>query len=561
VSILECFEPLSPAEQTLLKGAQSGAYDRLGDGGLPRPDDASRVVRADFLRFLVAGGTGAPPLHEKGLRLSGARVIGTLDLEGCRFPREIGLADCLFDSAVVLRSAVIDTLLLDGSILPHLDADALEARCGVYLRGATVNGTVALNGARIGGGLVCDGLKLEHPNEKALAAEGIEVRGGVLLRGAVVRGEIEVAGARLGDDLDFTGATLDNPRGDAICAIGTELRGDVLLRHVTARGRCAFTGARIGGDVDLGGGTFEALERPAFELNRAFVQGAFMLGEGATIKGLLNLNGTNVDTLVDAPDSWPAHGDLALNRFLYKAFLSSPATAVLRLDWLSRQDPTRWGEDFWPQPFEQLAAVLRDTGHNEDALTVLVAKERLGRQARRARVRSAPRRALLRFGDAVLATTIGYGRRPLLAFVWLGLFWASGAAVFSTAERLEVLRPNAPVAIRSPEWVLCGVPRGEERALPSLGVSRAGLALPGQSQQDCYLAQPEAQAFPKFNAWMFALEALLPAVDAGQSSAWAPDTRHGFGTFAKAWVYVLTLVGWALSLLAVAGFSGIVRSR
>jgi hypothetical protein len=97
--------------------------------------------------------------------------------------------------------------------------------------------------------------------------------------------------------------------------------------------------------------------------------------------------------------------------------------------------------------------------------------------------------------------------------------------------------------------------------LPSLGVARPGLAAPGQSQQACYLAQPEAQAFPKFNAWMFALEALLPAVDAGQSSAWAPDTRHGFGTFAKAWVYVLTLVGWALSLLAVAGFSGIVRSR
>jgi hypothetical protein len=484
-----------------------------------------------------------------------------LDLEGCRFPREIGLADCLFDKAVVLRSAVIDTLLLDGSILPRLDADALEAHCGVYLRGATVNGTVALRGARVGGELVCDGARLEHPNKKALAAEGLEVRGGVLLRGAVVRGEIEVAGGRLGDDLDFTGASLDNPRGDAICAIGTELRGDILLRHVTARGRCAFTGARVGGDIDLGGATFEAVDRPAFELNRAFVQGAFMLGESATIKGLLNLNGTTVDTLVDAPQSWPARGDLALNRFLYKAFLSSPANAKLRLDWLSRQDPTRWGEDFWPQPFEQLAAVLRDTGHNEDALTVLVAKERLGRQARRARVRFAPWRALLWCSDALLATTIGYGRRPLLAFVWLGLFWACGAAVFSAADRLEVLRPSAPVTIRSPEWVLCGVPRGEERTLPSLGVARPGLAVPGQSQQACYLAQPEAQAFQKFKAWMFTLEALLPAVDAGQASAWSPDTRHAFGTFAKAWVYGLTLVGWALSLLAVAGFSGIVRSR
>jgi hypothetical protein len=70
-----------------------------------------------------------------------------------------------------------------------------------------------------------------------------------------------------------------------------------------------------------------------------------------------------------------------LNRCRYEAFIDGPVDTRGRLEWLSRQTPERWGEDFWPQPYEQLAAVFRDMGHNEDARAVLIAKERLQRQA------------------------------------------------------------------------------------------------------------------------------------------------------------------------------------
>ena len=74
------FGTLGPAERVLIDGLDSGALDRLGPGGLPDAGDETRRVRADLLRYLLIGGPGAPKLHEKGIRLSGAWIVGPLDL-------------------------------------------------------------------------------------------------------------------------------------------------------------------------------------------------------------------------------------------------------------------------------------------------------------------------------------------------------------------------------------------------------------------------------------------------------------------------------------------------
>jgi len=40
----------------------------------------SAPVRAEFLRFLALGGDAASPMHERGIEIAGAYVVGTLDL-------------------------------------------------------------------------------------------------------------------------------------------------------------------------------------------------------------------------------------------------------------------------------------------------------------------------------------------------------------------------------------------------------------------------------------------------------------------------------------------------
>lgn len=65
--------------------------------------------------------------------------------------------------------------------------------------------------------------------------------------------------------------------------------------------------------------------------------------------------------------------------------------------------------------------------------------------------------------------------------------------------------------------------------LPSLDQVRKGLAASGQSQIACFVSQPESASFPKFDSWIYALDALIPGLQTGQRDHWSPDTRFTLG--------------------------------
>jgi hypothetical protein len=560
-SRLADFQPLNQAEAKVVAELRSGDFERLGDGLRPEWDDPARIVRAEFLRFLILGGDEGCRLHEKGLRLSGARVTGKLDLEGCRIPHDIGLKDCRFDASPVLRSAIIDNLFLDGSALPGLQAERLEARGSLTIRSAIVTGQIRLSGARIGGNIEVDGVTIALPDEVAFYADGLEVRGSILLRGAHVQGSVNLSGARLGADVNATGVRIGRPGEVALDGEGIAARGDMILKGATIAGEVRLWGADFGGNVHCASATLVQPGGYCMRLNRAKVDGAFFLLEGASVNGVLDLTAAAIGAIHDDEASWPQRGDLLLNRCRYGAFIGGPVDAQSRLDWLARQVPERWKEDFWPQPYEQLSTVLRDMGHDEDARTVLIAKERLQRRARRARARNPALRITLAAIDGILAVTVRYGRQPLYAFVWLTLFWVLGAVVFDLANRNGALKPNSPIVLRSLEWTMCGLEKTDSRYMPSTGQVMAGRAAAGQSQLSCFLGQPESSSYPEFHPWMYSLDTLLPVTELGQGEFWRPDPSKPNGWFPLHYYFFQSVIGWALSLLAVAGFSGLVKSR
>ena len=222
------------------------------------------------------------------------------------------------------------------------------------------------------------------------------------------------------------GAEISQTDGVAISAPEMETRGGIILRKAHIDGETRFVASRIEGDLDC---TDAILNNPggnALDMSRMEIKGAFFLRGNAKSNGALVLTGASIGTIHDSESSWPKKGDLLLNRCRYSGFIDSPVDARSRLDWLSRQTPERWGEDFWPQPYEQLASVFREMGHVEDSRAVLIVKERLQRRARRSRASNAIWRAILLIVDSILAVTVRYGRQPLLAFVWLCLFWGLG---------------------------------------------------------------------------------------------------------------------------------------
>ena len=59
----------------------------------------------------------------------------------------------------------------------------------------------------------------------------------------------------------------------------------------------------------------------------------------------------------------------------------------------------------------------------------------------------------------------------------------------------------------------------------------------------------------------YLVNVFFPLVEIEQQAHWTPDEDKPGGVLAKGLMYAKIILGWALSLLAVAGFSGLVKSE
>ena len=562
---LDEFGDLSPAERQVRDEICGGQFVTLGDGTRPAADAGpDQQVRADFLRYLILGGCAALPgvIPEKGVRIIGALVIGELDLKGARIPRDVVLIDCRFDAVPNVMSAQLDSLYLNGSALPGLRADGLQAEGKVFLRNAVATGEVWLLGANLGGDLDCDGARFEAGKSgKTLIADGLQSRGSVFLRNTEAFGEVRLRGVKLGGDLSCDGAQFNaGVSGKALIADRLRAGGGLYLNNAEAVGEVRLPGAGLGGDLDCDGARLKASESGgALNAAGAAINGNFFLRDKAQITGVLDLTGAQIGSINDDAACWPDAGNLILNRCRYGALSGKePVTAAARMRWLDLQDPEKWDQDFWPQPWEYFARLLREMGDTEEARQVLIGKEKRQRADRRKRRRQEGRyiAALWRwFWDTLLRYTVRYGHQPLFAFLWLLGFWLFGALLFDMAAGQDAIKPNNAFVLRSAEWVTCAPgyapPPGSEDIARNTG----------GSQLDCFLNQPEAASYPAFNALVYSADTLLPIVAMEMQEFWIPDETQGTrGRATRVFLWVQIIAGWALSLLAVAGFSGLVRS-
>jgi hypothetical protein len=278
--------------------------------------------------------------------------------------------------------------------------------------------------------------------------------------------------------------------------------------------------ARISGALDCEGGKFRAeadadgRKGRALTLDSMRVGGTFFLREGASVDGVLDLTAADVGMLNDEKSSWPARGMLLLDRFQYGAITSGPLDAADRLDWLGRQDPQRWGADFWPQPYQQLAEVLRDTGFDGDARTVLVEKERRLRQAGYARLTSWQAKAGHRV-YTFLQQIVDYGYRP---------HWALYPAVI---------------------LIVLG-------ALAANWAAQAGILVAAKPAE---AGAPAVELVPLD----YAFEAFVPIVRLGQTAAFQLDMATAAGRVLQICLWIYGLAGWVIGGVAAAGVLGLFR--
>ncbi|MEL6839098.1 MAG: hypothetical protein AAFP85_07380 [Pseudomonadota bacterium] len=390
---------LTPAELILLEAAEKGERARVGLT-VPNLKAPTVLIRAALLRYLILGGCKDFRTQPSGITVVGAWIGGALDLSFTTARGPVDLYNCYIAEKPQMVQLTADGLAIVGcTLVDGLNAARLQISGNVTLNGSRVDGKISLSGGEIKGHLSCTQATLRHEGHSAFKAQGLTVVSSVLLEGTTATGQVSLLGSRIGGQLVCIGASFHNPQGHAINAQSTQIRGDAFLRYADTTGEVSFLGAEVGGVLDC---TYASLRNPdaqALNAQRLIVREGFIWRRIKGIAGAVDLTSAHVGDLWDDPESWALCDKLYLSGFIYDV-LHGGINVPDRLAWLKKGAVSR--REFYPQPYEQLAKLLRDTGHRSDARAIMVAKEQEQRKASRARWRreGAWRDALL---DASLA--------------------------------------------------------------------------------------------------------------------------------------------------------------
>ena len=294
--------------------------------------EKTRTIRAEVIERLVRGQhlpgeTVALDLPPKGLVITGAKIVGALDLSACDCPARLVFFECKFDTQIDLRDARLRGLSLVGSSLNGLRADGLTVEGLLNMRdirssgavrflGATITGDLSLLGATLentgkGGAVAGDALSLDRAQigGSAFLDEGFSAKGAVRLLGATITGNLSLRGATL-ENTDKDGAAA----GYALSLDRAQIGGSAFLDEgFSAKGAVRLPGADITGNLSLSDATLENTDKDgaaagyALSLSGAKIGGNAFLNEGFSAKGELRFLGANITGVLDLRNSTLEH--------------------------------------------------------------------------------------------------------------------------------------------------------------------------------------------------------------------------------------------------------------
>ncbi len=375
---------LTPAELILLESAQAGTTAQISTT-VPNLKAPGVLIRAALLRYLILGGCKDFRTQPSGMTVNGGWIGGTLDLSYTTAHGPIDFFNCRFADRPQFVQLKADGLAIVGCTMSDgMNAARIQLSGNLTLNGSRIDGKVSLSGSAIKGHLSCTQAVLRNAEGSALKAQGMKVASSVLLEGTTATGQVSLLGSQIGGQLVAIGVAFHNPEGHALNAQSTQVRGDAFLRYASIDGQISFMGAEISGVLDCSHASMRNPEGDAFNAQRLIVREGFIWRRMQAVAGAVDLTSAHVGDLWDDPESWAKCERLYLSGFIYDV-LHGAINIPDRLAWLKKGAVSR--REFYPQPYEQLAKLLRDTGHRSDARAIMVAKEQEQRKASRARWR------------------------------------------------------------------------------------------------------------------------------------------------------------------------------
>jgi hypothetical protein len=489
-----------------LRGALLRPADEdYNDGGNQRFFDTRATLIAD--RMQVSGNVDLDKdLTSTGtLRIVNARIGGSLRLSGATIDLSEGREP--FEE-------------LTGKEVPGpyryraLHLDGTEIGGGIDARDTRIAGQVRLVDVNARGSVILDGSILSNRNGDVVEGRRFTTGGNLDARGVVVFGSILLPEASIGANFDLRFSRLVNPGRyrrdksqkpsvdlrvahigrDLVCARGEKqsfsAHGEIRIRRAEIGRQTNFQGAELGSRLNVTAINAYGLITQELRVDVA-----------AAPRGHVNLRHARCATLADNDKFWDATGHISLHDFRYDALaepieLDDDVQVKHRLRLLRNA----MGDIYRPGPYDQFATMLRASGNEEHASTVLIDKQRWRYAALADGYRFFGFPVL--FWSCLQRWIVGYGYRPMRALLWLVALLVAGSVWFSLQDR------------------------------------------PPEANKDDKLV---------WNPVLFTIDQLVPIVDFGHKNRWHFDGPSQWITAG------LVAAGWILATTVAAGITRMLR--
>ena len=263
-----------------------------------------RTLRAEFIRRLIdeAGDRRAP------LRVVGARVAGSLDLEYLELGYSLSFASCYFEDDLDLHDTRLRRLNLRGTRLAGLNASLARVEATMVLHKTRIEGRIRLDHAEIGGELLITDAVLSNPGDLALRAERVRVGGDLMLWGTTIEGAAVLRDAKAVGVMSLERATLSNPGGMALDAARLQVGSDLIGDDLHAEGKIRFSGSDIKGLLRLANAKLTNPGDTALEAYQAKIGADVQFYRGFEADGLIRITGARIEGHARF-DAATLHGD------------------------------------------------------------------------------------------------------------------------------------------------------------------------------------------------------------------------------------------------------------
>jgi len=558
-----------------MRGAKvSGGFDINGatvDGQVSAEDAAFSVESGDAINAhsMACRGWFMDRAKVHGcFRIMGAKVDGQVSAEGATFfvesddainAHSLACRGWFMDGAEVSGAFTINSAKIDGQVNAE-DAtfsvesgDAINAHSmacrGWFMDRAKVHGRFWIASAKVDGQVVANEATFSVESGHAINAQAMKCEGW-FMRGATCHGVTFLHSATVGAGFVMDNATLQSCPGESRALDLTRARIDGFIRffgEAAIEGALVLDHARVEGEAVLcpispTGGRSNRLALSARHLT---ISRLVMPREG--MAGVVDLRDARIGTLVDHCDGWPRPVERGLtplgNRMLLDGLIydriddlrggsSNDNRSVVedRIRWLLSQPREDIVDHFKPQPWQQLAKVMRAAGYIDEAREVEIEARNRYRWSKGAKW---PDKL---FG--FLAYHLShYGRSPVVS-----LSWSLGIVLACTLIFHNVAQPQQ-------QWD----PRAADTFAPDVEVF-----------SPIYTGTANKGAYPEFNALAYSLDVFVPILDLGMEEFWRPNTAHWSGSFPTGWaLFGVTVIervmGAVLVALTIIGLTGLLR--